>query len=226
MTVLVPHVGGPIIMGSPTVIVGGMPQARMGDMMICVGPPDVIVMGEPTVVVGMAGMGSMGFGGLMAGLYAWLSGLPADEMARTIGLVGPDGVGKSTLLSLISGVKKTQTGRMQVLGGDIKVIQGVPGVDSALQQKVLLSIGADLAAAYDLEPAAPSRNKTVGFKEGEVRVTETERTVRLQQFKEVRGQSVPTHIVVQNTALNYTVNIDVERADLDVKLDPALFQLR
>lgn len=112
------------------------------------------------------------------------------------------------------------------VGGDIKVIQGVPGVDSALQQKVLLSIGADLAAAYDLEPAAPSRNKTVGFKEGEVRVTETERTVRLQQFKEVRGQSVPTHIVVQNTALNYTVNIDVERADLDVKLDPALFQLR
>jgi spore maturation protein SpmA len=30
----------------------------------------------------------LGFGGLMAGLYAWLSGLPADEMARTIGLVG------------------------------------------------------------------------------------------------------------------------------------------
>ncbi|MBI2734510.1 MAG: ABC transporter ATP-binding protein, partial [Aquabacterium sp.] len=43
--------------------------------------------------------------------------LPAG---RTIGLVGPDGVGKSTLLSLISGIKKTQTGRMQVLGGDIK----------------------------------------------------------------------------------------------------------
>jgi spore maturation protein SpmA len=30
----------------------------------------------------------LGFGGLMAGLYAWLSGLPADDMARTIGLVG------------------------------------------------------------------------------------------------------------------------------------------
>ncbi len=29
-----------------------------------------------------------GFGGLMAGLYAWVSGLPADEMARTIGLIG------------------------------------------------------------------------------------------------------------------------------------------
>ncbi|MDE2401462.1 MAG: ribosome-associated ATPase/putative transporter RbbA [Burkholderiales bacterium] len=40
-------------------------------------------------------------------------------MGRTIGLVGPDGVGKSTLLALISGVKKIQSGRMTVLGGDI-----------------------------------------------------------------------------------------------------------
>ncbi len=29
-----------------------------------------------------------GFGGLMAGLYLWVAGLPADEMARTIGLIG------------------------------------------------------------------------------------------------------------------------------------------
>ncbi|MGO3857735.1 MAG: ribosome-associated ATPase/putative transporter RbbA [Neisseriaceae bacterium] len=37
----------------------------------------------------------------------------------TIGLIGPDGVGKSTLLSLISGVKKLQEGELAVLGGDI-----------------------------------------------------------------------------------------------------------
>ncbi|MBH9552650.1 nucleoside recognition domain-containing protein [Inhella gelatinilytica] len=30
----------------------------------------------------------LGFGGLMAGLYAWLAGLPAAEVARTIGLIG------------------------------------------------------------------------------------------------------------------------------------------
>ncbi|MBN8506967.1 MAG: hypothetical protein J0L58_21075 [Burkholderiales bacterium] len=30
----------------------------------------------------------LGFGGLMGGLYLWLSGLPADQMARTIGLIG------------------------------------------------------------------------------------------------------------------------------------------
>lgn len=40
-------------------------------------------------------------------------------MGRTIGLVGPDGVGKSTLLGLISGVKKLQEGRVEVLGGSV-----------------------------------------------------------------------------------------------------------
>src|SRR3989344_4664711 len=38
---------------------------------------------------------------------------------RTIGLVGPDGVGKSTLLSVIAGVKVIQRGRVQVLGEDL-----------------------------------------------------------------------------------------------------------
>lgn len=53
VTVLVPHVGGPIIPPCcPTVIVGGMPQARITDMAICVGPIDVIVLGSPTVLVG------------------------------------------------------------------------------------------------------------------------------------------------------------------------------
>ncbi|CAH0350938.1 ribosome-associated ATPase/putative transporter RbbA [Aquabacterium sp. CECT 9606] len=38
----------------------------------------------------------------------------------TIGLVGPDGIGKSTLLGLIAGVKKLQQGRVHVLGGDMR----------------------------------------------------------------------------------------------------------
>ena len=52
VTVLVPHVGGPIITGFPTVITGGMPQARVTDMCVCVGPPDMIVQGSFTVIVG------------------------------------------------------------------------------------------------------------------------------------------------------------------------------
>lgn len=37
----------------------------------------------------------------------------------TVGLVGPDGVGKSTLLGLMAGARKLQTGSLEVLGGDM-----------------------------------------------------------------------------------------------------------
>jgi ribosome-dependent ATPase len=38
---------------------------------------------------------------------------------RMVGIIGPDGVGKSTLMALIAGSKKMQEGTMMVLGGDI-----------------------------------------------------------------------------------------------------------
>jgi uncharacterized Zn-binding protein involved in type VI secretion len=48
-----PHVGGPIMPpGCPTVLIGGQPAARIGDMATCVGPPDTIAKGEPTVLIG------------------------------------------------------------------------------------------------------------------------------------------------------------------------------
>ena len=48
-----PHVGGPILPpGCPTVLIGGMPAARVTDMCTCVGPPDVIVKGSATVLIG------------------------------------------------------------------------------------------------------------------------------------------------------------------------------
>jgi uncharacterized Zn-binding protein involved in type VI secretion len=53
VTVLVPHVGGPITApGAPVVLIGGMPAARVGDMVTCVGPPDAIVLGSFTVLIG------------------------------------------------------------------------------------------------------------------------------------------------------------------------------
>src|SRR6516165_3914672 len=36
-----------------------------------------------------------------------------------VGLIGPDGVGKSTLMGLIAGSKRIQTGEVRVLGGDM-----------------------------------------------------------------------------------------------------------
>jgi len=63
VNVLVPHVGGPILPpGAVTVLIGGMPAARVGDLATCVGPPDVIVLGSfTTMFQGMpaAYMGSM-----------------------------------------------------------------------------------------------------------------------------------------------------------------------
>lgn len=49
----IPHVGGPISgPGMPTVLIGGLPAARVGDMCVCVGPPDTIVKGSATVKIG------------------------------------------------------------------------------------------------------------------------------------------------------------------------------
>jgi uncharacterized Zn-binding protein involved in type VI secretion len=52
VTGVVPHVGGPILPpGAITVLIGGLPAARMGDMCTCVGPPDVIALGSATVMI-------------------------------------------------------------------------------------------------------------------------------------------------------------------------------
>ena len=48
----IPHVGGPVIgPGAPTVLIGGMPAAVMGDSCTCVGPPDTIIAGSSTVLI-------------------------------------------------------------------------------------------------------------------------------------------------------------------------------
>ena len=45
----IPHAGGPVIgPGAPTVLIGKLPAAVMGDMCICTGPPDSIIKGSAT----------------------------------------------------------------------------------------------------------------------------------------------------------------------------------
>jgi uncharacterized Zn-binding protein involved in type VI secretion len=52
VTGLVPHVGGPILPpGGVTVLIGKMPAARVGDMAVCAGPPDVIALGSFKVLI-------------------------------------------------------------------------------------------------------------------------------------------------------------------------------
>jgi uncharacterized Zn-binding protein involved in type VI secretion len=53
VTGVVPHVGGPITApGAPTVLIGGLPAARVGDVVTCVGPPDSIMLGSFKVLIG------------------------------------------------------------------------------------------------------------------------------------------------------------------------------
>ena len=74
VTGIVPHVGGPILPPCwPTVLIGGLPAARISDMLTCVGPPDVIAMGSFTVLIGglpAARMGDMtAHGGVI--VFGW-----------------------------------------------------------------------------------------------------------------------------------------------------------
>lgn len=83
----VPHVGGPILTGSPNVFIGGLPAARVTDKVTCVGPPDVIVMGSPTVLINGLPAARMGdqtaHGGVIVG------GLPTVLIGMAAGPVPP-----------------------------------------------------------------------------------------------------------------------------------------
>ncbi len=56
--------------------------------------------------------------------YGKTMALDAVDLAvpagRMVGLIGPDGVGKSSLLALVSGARKVQQGMVEVLGGDMR----------------------------------------------------------------------------------------------------------
>ena len=58
--------------------------------------------------------------GLRYGAVQALAGITLDLPAgRMVGLIGPDGVGKSSLLALVAGARRVQSGEVVVLGGDM-----------------------------------------------------------------------------------------------------------
>ena len=74
-----PHVGGPVLPpGCVSVLIGGLPAARVGDMLTCVGPPDVIAKGEPTVLIG--GMPAARLGDMTAHGGVIVVGLPTVQI--------------------------------------------------------------------------------------------------------------------------------------------------
>jgi uncharacterized Zn-binding protein involved in type VI secretion len=76
VTGTVPHVGGPVLPpGCPTVLIGGVPAARVGDMLVCTGPPDSIVNGSATVTIGGMPAARMGDNTAHGGVV--MAGLPS-----------------------------------------------------------------------------------------------------------------------------------------------------
>jgi uncharacterized Zn-binding protein involved in type VI secretion len=87
VTGVVPHVGGPISgPGCPTVMIGNLPAARVGDMAVCAGPPDAIAMGSPTVLIGSMMAARLGDptahgGAIAAGMPTVMIGIPGQGAA-------------------------------------------------------------------------------------------------------------------------------------------------
>lgn len=52
VTGTIPHAGGVVAMGSPTVLINNLPAARQGDVITESGPSNSIVMGCATVMIG------------------------------------------------------------------------------------------------------------------------------------------------------------------------------
>lgn len=97
----VPHVGGPIVVGAPTVLTGNMPQARVGDTCTCVGPPDTIAMGAMTVIVAGKPAARIGDTTIHGGTIA--TGLPTVLIGDGGG-GGPAGAGGSGGGSALTGL--------------------------------------------------------------------------------------------------------------------------
>ena len=75
VTGVVPHVGGPVSgPGMPNVLIGGLPAARITDLCVCVGPPDVIVKASMTVLIG--GLNAARIGDMTAHGGVIVSGMP------------------------------------------------------------------------------------------------------------------------------------------------------
>jgi uncharacterized Zn-binding protein involved in type VI secretion len=70
-----PHVGGPLLPpGGVTVMIGGMPAARVGDMAVCAGPPDTVAAGSSSVFI--CGMAAARVGDTMAHGGTIVAGCP------------------------------------------------------------------------------------------------------------------------------------------------------
>ena len=118
----VPHVGGPVSAGAPTVLIGGLAAARLGDPLVCAGPPDAIAKGSITVII--AGQPAARLGDMTAHGGVISVGLPTV-------LIGGMGAGPGGLP-----VVRLPDGRLLV-GSNI-IIDGTPAFQAQVMNRLAL----------------------------------------------------------------------------------------
>jgi uncharacterized Zn-binding protein involved in type VI secretion len=122
----VAHVGGPIILGTPTVLIGNLPASRAGDLALCTGSVDAIQTGSATVLIAnmpAARMGDTSFhGGVIAGgLPTVLIGGAAAAVKKPEGLPRPD---KRYRIRIVKGESNSLSGPTPVPGVDAEFRKG------------------------------------------------------------------------------------------------------
>lgn len=103
----VPHVGGPTLAASPNVFVGGLPAARQGDKLVCVGPPDTVTGGSSGVFINGKPAARLGDGTAHGGVI--VVGNPTVLVGET-GPVVPGGGRAGSSGAATSSADSTETG--------------------------------------------------------------------------------------------------------------------
>ena len=145
----IPHVGGPVIgPGCPTVLICNMPAATMGDMCMCVGPPDTIILGSTGVFIGgkmAARMGDMcAHGGMIT------MGAPTV----LIGEMSPGGPGAPVLGGMMAAIGRGMNVLIELLTGDLdtlvaKAQASAAGAADGATKGILGGISAALAKGME-----------------------------------------------------------------------------
>ena len=153
----IPHVGGPILgPGCPNVLICNMPAATMGDMCMCVGPPDTIILGSTGVFIGgkmAARMGDMcAHGGMIT------MGAPTV----LIGEMSPGGPGGPVLAGMMGAIAKGMNVVIELLTGDLdtlaaKTSAGAAAAAGGATKGILGGISAAVAKGMEalIHAAAP-----------------------------------------------------------------------
>ena len=159
----VPHVGGPISGPCvPTVLMGGMPAAVLGDMATCVGPPDLIALGSSGVLIGGKPAARMGDTTAHGGVIA--VGFPTV----LIGEVGPGGFSPTPpspfdeFINWLGNLFRSEDNQQELYGNGI-VIQGSP--EFRAQTRMALDTLGNLPSGAQLLNDIGSSGRTVTISE-------------------------------------------------------------